>query len=263
MAVHRTPPNCPLCGKEIKGMHRPAPPDFVGDTFSHWDWAGHARECDKNREHLDMYALCAALLNQIEMCDYQTTDTLHDLKNNKAYCDLKEYFRKKSEPSMSDGDVISALQRDNSKMKWSDWLPNQKIDPGAHVKGPDTKLISWLPTSHTKHEEAYKEMLYLLEVLISNRNVNEKSGDIAGDIKIVQRIVDQSKAAKLRSLDTLTEQEAYKMGVYGVYRMMHDSSSWNIQYVIFSDIAKLVAAGFDITPVLNETDLSMLRKAGL
>jgi len=45
MAVFRTAPKCPKCGKEYKGIYRTNNDSFIGDDFIKWDIEGHV--CEK------------------------------------------------------------------------------------------------------------------------------------------------------------------------------------------------------------------------
>lgn len=51
MAVNRTPPQCPKCGKRIYAIYKdqsglPPAMQLIGDTFIKWDWEGH--KCEEN-----------------------------------------------------------------------------------------------------------------------------------------------------------------------------------------------------------------------
>jgi hypothetical protein len=41
MATYRTPPLCLSCGEEIEAVYADRGNDFVGDSFSYWDYDGH------------------------------------------------------------------------------------------------------------------------------------------------------------------------------------------------------------------------------
>jgi len=45
MAVFRTAPKCPKCGKEYSGVYRNNDGSFIGDDFVKWDIEGHV--CEK------------------------------------------------------------------------------------------------------------------------------------------------------------------------------------------------------------------------
>lgn len=76
---------------------------------------------------------------------------------------------------------------------------------------------------------------------------------------VVRFIEEKIVILSVRPLSDLQETEAFKLGVYGLWKAMHEWPSWDIQVYNFRDVAKLVKAGFDITSVLSEQDLNMVR----